>query len=187
MVKGAAFERENEQPSNDPSLDNLQSYRSLFYFNIARGLYFWSEITIVKQSWWTATSYKWLVYTTGIRINILYWENHYCGIEDVKSNCPVWNWTCDLVLHILLLQATLLALFFWLFQCPGVVAEWWIVCTGAPHSGGYLSSDLGWTRPTTCAPFSQTAASHGLDYSTALPVPASKISIYETSTWYLGT
>ena len=46
--------------------------------------------------------------------------------------------------------STLLASFFRHFQCPCVVAEWWNVCTGAPRSGGHLSSDLGWTiRPNS--------------------------------------
>ena len=35
-----------------------------------------------------------------------------------------------------------------------------------------LSWDRGWTRPTPCAPFAQTPTSHGLDYCTALTVPA---------------
>ena len=61
--------------------------------------------------------------------------------------------------------------FFRLFQRPGVVAERWNVCRGTPRCR--RSTCLGWTSPTACAPFVQTGASHGLDYSTALPVPAS--------------
>ena len=58
------------------------------------------------------------------------------------------------------------------FPHPGVVAEWWNIFTGAPHSGSCLSSGLGWTRPTPCAPFAQTAVYHSLDYSSAILVPA---------------
>ena len=40
---------------------------------------------------------------------------------------------------------------------------------------GHLSSGLGWTRLTTCAPFTQVTVSHSLDYSTGLPVPAKNV------------
>ena len=55
------------------------------------------------------------------------------------------------------------------FAHPGVVAEWWNIFTGC------LSRGLGWTRPTPCAPFAQTAVYHSLNYSSAIPVPATMV------------
>ena len=95
------------------------------------------------------------------------------GSKTWKANRHLGNWTHDLALHL----ATLLALFFsGIFQRPGVVAEWWSVCTGTPGSSCRLSSGLGWTRRTTCATFTQTAVSYGSDYSIAQPVPATSHS-----------
>ena len=140
----------------------------MFFEILAQGLNFWSEITLVKQSRWTAT-FTWLETTTGIRIARLYRNNHYCRFEDVKSELP--SQESNLRPSAPPLRPTILGSFLRLFQHPGVLSEWWNVCTGTPRGGGHLSSGLGWTRPIACAPFTQTAGSHGLDYSNALPVP----------------
>ena len=76
--------------------------------------------------------------------------------------------------------------FFWLcfssiFQRPVVVAEWLNVCSGTPT--WRRSPFLGWTRPTICAPFTPTAASHGSDYSTALPGSARRVFFDYDNLW----
>ena len=73
------------------------------------------------------------------------------------------------------LQVTLLSSF---FRYSSTLVQWLSGGMYAQGSSGCLSWDLGWPRPTPCAPFAQTAASHGLDYSTALPVPANFIGYY---------
>ena len=98
-------------------------------------------------------------------------NNHYCGIEDVKSKLPSQESNPPPCAPHLAMASDSSGLIFLAFPVP-VVAEWWNVCTGTPHSCGHLSSGPHWTRPITRAPLAQTAASHSLDYSTALPVAA---------------
>ena len=50
-------------------------------------LNFWSEITIVKRSRWSAI-FTWSEDTIGARIGILNRNNHYRGIEDMNGKPP---------------------------------------------------------------------------------------------------
>ena len=83
----------------DPPMASIQS-NSLFLNTTCPGQYFWSEITNVKQSRWTAT-FMWLENTTGIRINILHSKFITTGLKTRTVNRPLRNWTCDLVFYIL--------------------------------------------------------------------------------------
>ena len=66
------------------------------------------------------------------------------------------------------------------------LVQWLSGRTAQGPWGSCLFHSLACTRPTTWAPFIQTAASHGLDYSSALPVPAIKTDVSIPS-WALGS
>ena len=96
----------------------------------------------------------------------------------------LWDWrqkkprilrgdqTHELGLHIFWQQVTLPASFF----ChSSALVQWLSGGMYAQGPSGCLTWDLSWTRSIPCAPFAQTAASHCLDYSTALPVPSFKL------------
>ena len=80
-------------------------------------------------------------------------------------------WPCnpqasDLVLHLANNSSGLV-----FSGCSRALEKWLSGGLYAQGPSGHLSWDLGWTRSTPCAPFAQTAASHGLDCSTVVPVP----------------
>ena len=102
------------------------------------------------------------------RTNIIAW------LKLEKATSALGNQTHNLALHF---GKRLFWLCFLAFPAPRCCG-WVVECTHMyPCSGGFHSSGLGWTRPTTCAPFAQTAASHSLDCSTALPVPVKLIDL----------
>ena len=134
-------------------------------------IFLWSEITIVKQSQWHATSYKWLEFATSIRIGILL-TIIIAGSKTSIANHPLGNQTCDLALHILAMVSDFVTIGLVFLAVSSPWCSGWVVDCMHRYlcCGGCLSRGLGWTRPTTCAPFAQTTVSHGLNYSTALPV-----------------
>ena len=111
-----------QDQSSFPFRASFQEFCEIF-LNNSPGLYFWNEITIETQSRWVS-SFQITDYTTGNRIGILYWNNHYWGIEDVKSTPTSWGSNLRPCTPHFLWRATRLALFFWLFQHPSKVAEY---------------------------------------------------------------
>ena len=89
------------------------------------------------------------------------------GLKTWKANCPLWNQTHKLGLHVFQRRA----LFF--SGCSSALGKMLSIRTFVQvvaFSGAWSNSDL-----TLYFISIQTAASHRMDYSTVLPVPTEKL------------